>query len=184
MNSPCGLRSVFDSFAATAITRLKEGFRLMLTISIPGRGELAFKYLFLDMNGTLTVDGKLIPGVKERIEKLKAHLDVVLLTADTFGTGIQVAEELGIAVRKVSPEKGGKDKGQLANSLRSEGVVAIGNGFNDCEMMEHALLAIAVIGPEGCCGFALQHADVVVNNILDGLDLLLNPLRLAATLRN
>jgi len=156
----------------------------MLTVSIPGRGELVFKHLFLDMNGTLTLDGRLLPGVKERIEKLKSRLEISLLTADTFGTGAQVAEELGIALMKVGPEKGGKDKGRLASSLRSEGVVAIGNGFNDCEMMEQALLAIAVIGPEGCCGFALQHADVVVNNILDGLDLLLNPLRLAATLRS
>ncbi|HHV77194.1 MAG TPA: HAD family hydrolase [Syntrophothermus lipocalidus] len=156
----------------------------MMRVTIPGRGELVFNHLFLDMNGTLTLDGQLLPGVKERIEQLKSQLEVVLLTADTFGTGARVAEELGITLQKVSPEKGGKDKARLTASLRPEGVVAIGNGFNDCEMMEQALLSIAVIGPEGCCGSTLQHADIVVNNISDGLDLLLNPLRLVATLRN
>jgi soluble P-type ATPase len=40
-----------------------------------------------------------------------------------------------------------------------------------------------VLGPEGLCAAALRAADVVVTDPCDGLDLLLMPARLIATLR-
>jgi len=40
-----------------------------------------------------------------------------------------------------------------------------------------------VLLEEGCSVEALCSADILVKSILDGLDLLLNPLRLKATLR-
>ena len=45
------------------------------------------------------------------------------------------------------------------------------------------VLAIAVIGAEGCFAKNLSEADIVVTNILDALDLLLRENRLRATLR-
>ena len=46
----------------------------MIEVSLPGRQTtLQLKNLLLDLNGTLTVDGKLISGVKERVELLKEN---------------------------------------------------------------------------------------------------------------
>ena len=64
-----------------------------------------------------------------------------------------------------------------------EGVVCVGNGFNDLLMAEVCALSVCVIGREGCCGALLGKSDVVVTSIADGLDLLLKPDRLRATLR-
>lgn len=155
----------------------------MIQISIPGREDIKLHYLLLDMNGTITVDGLLPEGVKERIEYIKTKMKVFLLTADTFGTGVQVAEELGIEMFVVSSDNGTKDKADFTSSLEPEGVAAIGNGTNDAAMLELANLAIVIMGREGCSLAALHKADIAVNDINDALDLLINPLRLLATLR-
>jgi len=37
----------------------------MIEFSIPGREEMKLSYLLLDYNGTLALDGDLLPGVRE-----------------------------------------------------------------------------------------------------------------------
>ena len=63
-------------------------------------------------------------------------------------------------------------------------MIAVGNGRNDIPLMALAGLTIAVIGREGASVELLLAADVVVRDILDALDLITNPLRLKATLRD
>ncbi len=155
----------------------------MIKISIPGRDELQLHYLVLDMNGTVATDGQLIAGIAERVARLKDRLRVYLLTADTFGTGAQAARELGIEMVTVSSADGTTDKANFISALDPPGAAAMGNGNNDVAMFKAAHLSIAVIGREGCCVAALLYADLVVHDINDALDLLLNPLRLIATLR-
>ena len=155
----------------------------MINLAIPGRDVLQLHHLILDMNGTLTTDGLLLEGVAERLEQLKNKLNIYLLTANTFGTGAQVAAELGIELLTVSSANGCQDKADFAVALELSGVIAIGNGYNDQDMFKKAELAIAVIGQEGCCVAALLNADIVVSNINDALDLLTNPLRIIADLR-
>jgi P-type E1-E2 ATPase len=155
----------------------------MIRVSIPGGEDLEFHHLVLDMNGTITTDGLLPDGVAQLIEQLKDKLNIYLLTADTFGTGARVARELGIEMFTVSSDHGTIDKANFIASLSPAGAAAIGNGNNDLEMFKQAALSIAVIGQEGCSVAALLNADIVVTNINDALNLLLNPLRLRATLR-
>lgn len=156
----------------------------MLQISLPGRDKtLKLQNLLLDLNGTLAVNGVLAEGTKERIEMLKNKFSIYLLTADTFGTGGMIAKELGIEVFKVGEINGGQDKLDFLKSLGSDKTVAIGNGFNDVLMLEEAALSIAVIGKEGCAVEALLKADIAVADINAALDLLINPMRLVATLR-
>ncbi|MGE5390753.1 MAG: HAD family hydrolase [Deltaproteobacteria bacterium] len=156
----------------------------MLKISLPGREQtLELENLLLDQNGTITEDGVLLPGVAERVAKLRENMTIYLLTADTFGSAAAVAEHLEISLFKVSPEQGGADKKDFLMNLDAAKTAAIGNGFNDALMLEEAALSIAVIGPEGCAVSALKKADIVVNDINDALDLFINPLRLVATLR-
>ncbi len=156
----------------------------MIEINLPGRNiSLQIYDLMLDVNGTLTVDGYLIPGVKERIQRLREKVEIHLLTADTFGRGAEVAAELGTHFKKVDVEQGGLDKNDFLLKLGKEKVAAIGNGYNDIYMIKKAALGIAVIGKEGCSVEAIRNADIVVNDINDALDLFINPKRLVATLR-
>jgi len=156
----------------------------MIKLSIPGKStDLELAKLLLDINGTLTTDGVLLAGVKEKIELLKGELEIYLLTADTMGNAASIAEELDVEIFTVGAENGGEDKLDIMNTLGTEMSVAIGNGYNDSLMLEHAALGIAVLGEEGCSLHALKKADIMVKDINDALALLLNPQRIVATLR-
>ena len=156
----------------------------MLEIAVPGWRTLRLDYLVLDVNGTLTGDGELLPGVAERIDPLRSTLDVRMLSADTFGQLDAVAARLGVAGQRLVPgEPEAGQKARLVGRLGPSRVVAIGNGANDAAMLNEAALGIAVLGPEGLAVLALLEADVLVGSITDALDLLLRPTRLVATLR-
>lgn len=154
----------------------------MIEISIPGRETLRIEHLVLDYNGTIAVDGLLIEGVQERIEQLLPHVAIHVLTADTYGTVTAQCEPLGIHVEKFPREGAAACKKAIVERL--SGVCAVGNGYNDIPMFDSAELAIAVLEGEGMCSSLLLHGDVLVKSILDGLDLLLRPVRLRATLRS
>lgn len=154
----------------------------MLTIKIPGRGELTLEHLILDYNGTIAEDGEIIDGIAWRLEKLREYLKIYVITADTHGTAAQKCRDLPLEVRTFPTTAVGRIKAEETRKLTG-GVVSIGNGFNDIQMSDAADLSVCVIGREGCCGGLLGHCDVVVTSILDALDLLLKTDRLRATLR-
>ena len=58
----------------------------MLSIPIPGRSTLQLQHVVLDYNGTIALDGELIPGVEDRLARLAAAVTIHILTADTHGT--------------------------------------------------------------------------------------------------
>ena len=155
----------------------------MLEIAIPGRETIRAEHLLLDINGTLTVDGVLLPGVAGRLTRLGKQLHIRLLTADTFGTAASVAQELGLELTILAAGDGGPQKAALVRTLGPERVIAIGNGANDVGMLQAAALGIAVVQAEGAAAEALRAADVVFGSICEALDALLLPARLAATLR-
>ena len=47
-----------------------------LKLEIPGRKKLLIKHLLLDFNGTLAVDGNLIPGIAEKLIQLSQILNI------------------------------------------------------------------------------------------------------------
>jgi P-type E1-E2 ATPase len=156
----------------------------MLEVDVPGWRKLQLEHLLLDVNGTLTRDGVLLPGVQSRVDGLRSMVQVRLLSADTFGRLDAIAGELGVEGQRLQPgEPEALQKGRVARELGSQRVVAIGNGANDAHMLKAAALGIAVLGPEGLAMAALVEADVLVASIEDALDLLSNPKRLVATLR-
>ncbi len=65
---------------------------MTLAVAIPGRPEVRLEHLMLDVNGTLTNRGALLDGVQTRVEQLREHLTVHLVSADTFGTLDSIAE--------------------------------------------------------------------------------------------
>jgi soluble P-type ATPase len=155
----------------------------MLQIQIPDLEPLRLEHLVLDYNGTLALDGELLAGVRERLERLASQLAIHVVTADTFGKAQSrlagVACELSILPRHAQSEA----KRTYVERLGASGCVCIGNGRNDRLMLEGAALAIAVVQQEGAYVETVAAADVVVPSIQDALDLLTNPQRLVATLR-
>lgn len=155
----------------------------MIVIEIPGREPLRIDHVVLDYNGTVAADGMLLEGVGERINRLKEQVCVYVLTADTYGTVTRQCEPLGVTVRTFPREGAAGCKEEIVKGLEG-GVACLGNGFNDIQMFDAAQLSIAVLEQEGMCAALLGHASVMVNSIQDGLDLLLKPDRLRATLRS
>ena len=154
---------------------------LSIRLEIPGRGSLELEHLVLDVNGTLTDHGELVVGVSERLERLRALVELHLLSADTFGTLADVAAAVGARGTRVDS---GEDKRRIVVELGAHRCAAIGNGANDASMLDTVALGIAVIGPEGASSTVIAAADAVCGSILDALDLLLDERALTATLRS
>ncbi|MCL6636191.1 MAG: ATPase P [Peptococcaceae bacterium] len=155
----------------------------MISVEIPGRGRLDLRHIVLDFNGTMALDGVLLPGVEERLNTLAGTLDVYVLTADTFGTGRAACAGINCRVEILNEPMGAPEKEKFIKELGAGETVAVGNGTNDSLMLAGAALGIMVLGPEGASVKALVAADVAVTDINHGLDMLLNPKRLVATLR-
>ena len=152
----------------------------MIRIDIPGRGLVELTDAVFDVNGTIAVDGVLIAGVTERLQRLREHLAIHILTAGTHGNISEIERALGIPLRIIST---GEDKQRFVRELGPEHVIAFGNGANDAAMMNIAAISIAVMADEGLSLLALHAADVLAHGPLDAIDLALHPKRLIATLR-
>lgn len=154
----------------------------MLEIDIPGFRALQLEHIVLDFNGTIALDGVLLHGVAERLAELRKQFAIHVITADTFGTVIEQVEEIAeVTVLQSSDHRAEKEA--FVKQLGAEHVVAFGNGRNDVAMLQSAAVGVAICHWEGAAAATLQGADVMCNNILDGLDLLRRPKRLLATLR-
>jgi len=155
----------------------------MLSFQIPDFGDLALDHLVLDYNGTLAVDGVLLPGVKEALNSLSRDLTVHVVTADTFGKAGDGLKGIDCQLTVLEPGRQDQAKLNFVNGLGAAKTASIGNGRNDALMLEASALGIAVILGEGASSASLNAADIVCTNIVDALELLDHPLRLTATLR-
>ena len=155
----------------------------MFELDIPGFGLVMLEHLVSDFTGTLSVDGKLLPGVQERLNEITKILTVHILTADTFGKARAELEGLCCQVQILTGENHDVQKEEFIGKLGAEKVVALGDGNNDRRMLNTARIGIAVCLEEGCAVDALKSADIVVGSPVDAIDLLLNPKRMKATLR-
>lgn len=156
----------------------------MWEADIPGFKKLKLRYLVLDYNGTMSIDGKMIPGVKERLISLSENFEIHVVTADTFGRAAQELKGLPVSLKILDTANQGVSKQNYVQNLGSEETVSIGNGRNDRLMLKEAALGIALLQEEGTSTESIMAADLVCKSITDALDLLLNPKRLVASLRD
>ncbi len=162
-----------------------------ITISIPFFAEpLIIRYIVTDYTGTLSCGGKLVPGVEDRLRRLKELVEIHVVSADSFGTAS--GQLAAIPLRPHILEQGKrhdieKKKYLEEKELKASQVAAFGNGNNDVLLLETVMkaggLAIAVDNGEGCSVQAIQNANLFIANIVNALDLLLEPTRCKATLR-
>ena len=152
----------------------------MIEIEIPGYKTLQLDHLVLDYNGTLAVDGQPLDGVKEMLAALSTRLQIHILTADTFGQVKAAMANTPCQVSILPPGEQDRAKLYYVEMLDPARTVCIANGRL---MLHEAALGIAVMQAEGVATQSLLAAEVVTLDIRDALELLINPLRLVATLR-
>lgn len=155
----------------------------MIELNIPGRGTLELEHLVCDVNGTLAIDGQLMEGVARALNNLRDRLTIHLLTADSHGRQTVIDQQLGLKAVRISPGDEHSQKSAYIRQLGSRHVVAVGQGANDTSMLDEAALGICVLSREGTALATLMAADILVASIYDALELLENPLRIVATLR-
>ena len=141
------------------------------------------EHLVLDVNGTLAVDGVLIEGVAQTLNRLQNALKIHMVTADTHGKQYQIDQQLGLQATRLQKGNEPKQKADYVDQLGCEKVIAIGQGANDSAMLQKAAIGVCVLSPEGTAVSTLLAADLVVPDILTALALLEKPNRMIASLR-
>jgi soluble P-type ATPase len=155
----------------------------MIYINIPGVGKREIHNIVFDYNGTIAIDGVLIPGVKEAIRSFAGQAAFHVITADTFGFVTDQVSDIDCKVIIIPTGNQAKSKRDFIAGLGARNTLCAGNGANDELMLKHAAVGIAVMQEEGLATAALFAADLVVKDILDVFALLKTPERIMATLR-
>jgi soluble P-type ATPase len=162
---------------------VKIVIKIMIEIDIPGSDILKLEHFVTDFSGTLSEDGIVLPGVREKLQALSEKLEIHVLTSDTFGRAKEELKGLSCIVHVLEGEGHTAQKEKYVHDLGAEKVVAAGNGNNDVLMLKAAGLSIAVCLREGCSVQAVEASRILVHSPVDAIDLLLSPKRLIATLR-
>lgn len=152
----------------------------MIRLDIPSRGVIELHHAVFDINGTLAIDGRAVPGIADRLKMLSAQLSLHALTAGTHGNMNELEQTLRLPIERI---ESGDEKRRYVEQLDPQYVIAFGNGVNDVGMLRLAAIGVAVLAAEGVAISALQAADILARSPLEALDLALNPIRLVATLR-
>jgi len=155
----------------------------VIEITIPGKGTYTIENLILDLNGTIALDGTIIKGVREKVALLSQKLDVIVVTADTNRNAERLLRDLPVSVYTIEGTEENNQKLGVVLQKGKNNTATIGNGCNDVSMLRESAIGICTVGGEGASAEAMMASDLVVPTINDGLELLLKPHRLRATLR-
>jgi P-type E1-E2 ATPase len=155
----------------------------MIRIEIPGGEEIKIEHIVFDVNGTLALDGTLLPEVSSLLMELSERTNIHLLTADTHGKQAEIDQQLGMTATRVKAGNEAEQKAAFLQNLRPDQSAAIGQGANDSLMLKEARIGICVLSDEGTALETLLQADIVTPNINSALSLFIHPTRLAASLR-
>lgn len=156
---------------------------IMFVLDIPGFGRLELEHFVSDFSGTLSEDGSVLPGVKDKLRELSRQFCIHVLTSDTFGKAHQELKDVQCVLHVLAGSNHSDQKEAYIMKLGAEKVAALGNGNNDIHMLKKARLGIAVCLREGCSVDALKASSILVGSPIDAIDLFLFPKRLIATLR-
>jgi soluble P-type ATPase len=156
-------------------------------LDIPGLGRKHVIALLTDFTGTLSRGGVLSEGVADALTRLAAVLDVHVLTADTFGVAARQLAGLPVKIVFLSSSDHTAEKRARGQALDLSRAVALGNGNNDCLLLEATRdaggISIAVDNGEGCATATLLRSSLFIVGAANALNLLLEPRGLIATLR-
>lgn len=153
----------------------------------PPSGKIVIGRIVSDYRGTLSCGGKLTPGAAERLRRLRAVVDIDVVSSDSFGTARDELAVIPLEPHILETGEHDEEKRLYVSSHEPQRIAAFGNGRNDARMLKTVRdaggLAIAVDNGEGCAVEALVSAHIFITGINNALDLLLDPIRCKATLR-
>jgi len=133
----------------------------MHEIDIPGFGAVNLEHLVSDFTGTLSVDGRLLPGVRGQLNEMAKFLKIHILTADTFGKATAELEGIDCEIHILKGKDHDTQKEEYVKKLGAQKVIAFGNGNNDRKMLKTARIGIAVSQggePGYCCFVEEEHS--------------------------
>ena len=155
----------------------------MIEVAIPGARQLKLENLLCDVNGTLALDGQLVPGVADLLHQLQRDLSIHLVTANTFNRQAEISAALGTTAMVLDPGSEAEQKAAIVRDLGASCTVAIGQGANDQLMLQEAALGVCILSPEGTFTPTLLASDLVFPDIVSALEFFTHPTRMTATLR-
>lgn len=152
-----------------------------MVFELPHGENIEIKTLILDLNGTLTVHGKIPKGVPEQINILKSlEFRIILLSGDVRGTAKEIAEEMRI---ELIIAKSADEKEAAILELEPQTCASIGNARIDIGTFKHARVSILTLQAEGIHADTIQYADMIVPSIQDALSLFIDKKSFEATMR-
>lgn len=154
----------------------------MIILHRPGQPNIEIECLLIDYEGSLAIDGRVHPKAKDKINLLSKRIKIYILAKDEKEKVEERLKNVKAEVFFLQEGQATMEKLELLKRVGPERTVAIGNGTDDVSLLEEAILSICVIGKEGASGEALKKADLVVTDVINGLDFLLKPLRQKNTL--
>ena len=107
-----------------------------MKLVIPEYKTLELDTIFLDMNGTIAVDGVIPPSVKERLIALSEQFRIYVLTADTHGNAKAQCEGLPVILETFPTGNAKEYKRELVKATGAKRCVAIGPGRGLWEIIE------------------------------------------------
>lgn len=144
--------------------------------------KLILNKIVIDLNGTLTIKGKIIKGVKEKIRRLKKEgFEIFILTGDARGNSKKIAKELGVNCLIATNSK---EKAKIMKTLNPKECVAIGNARIDIGMFKNAKIRILTLQAEGIHTKVIPYVDIIIPSILDALDLFIDKNSFLATMKS
>jgi soluble P-type ATPase len=159
----------------------------MIELTVHGFGVLKLEHLVLDVEGTLTIDGQFQDHLFRPLIDLRDRVVIHLLTTDTYRQQDGLDRRLDLKAFRISTQPGGESlraaKRRFVEQLGAETVMAVGQGFDDVEMLEAAGLGVCVLSQEGAASAAVRASDIVVPSTMDAVHLLTRPLRIVTTLQ-
>ncbi len=155
----------------------------MFRLDVPGYGTLAIEHFVSDFSGTLSEDGTLLEGVRDKLNELSRLMEIHIVTSDTFGKAREELRGVLCTLHMIEGSDHNRLKQQYVMRLGADTVASLGNGNNDIGMLETSRIGIVVCLKEGCSVAAMKAAQIAVRSPIDAIDLFFFPNRLIATLR-
>ncbi len=149
--------------------------------SVPEVGDIDIRTIILDLNGTLSVNGKVSSETEQLVHDLvEKGFEILLLTGDQRGTAADYCSKLGINFVEC---KNSEEKATATKKYNKATTAAIGNARIDIGTFENAILSIATLQSEGIHTGIVEHVDVIVPSIEDALKFFLDEGTFTATMR-
>jgi P-type E1-E2 ATPase len=149
--------------------------------NIPKGETIEINTIVLDLNGTLTVNGKLESSTEKLVKQLQNKgFRLVLISGDIRGNAKAIADKLGMDLYLGSTSD---EKAAQMQQFDKSKTAAIGNARIDIGTFENAILSIATLQSEGIHTTIIKHVDIIVPSIDNALQLFLDKKSLEGTLR-